>query len=667
MVTTRARTNTKPSSSLRTLCALACISVGCASGGSNGQANTENAGAAGQGFANAAGTGALPTATSTPVAVACSKNCQDFPAQPIFDTSAGSAPPPANAPSLFGAADNFSTPGDCVVEPQLSEGKLPGALFPRNWLRPRFRWKALPGESLWELRLTAAAEANALVVYTTRTSWTMPRAGWKALAKSVIDAPITVTVRGVQASAPGRPSGTRGSFAIAPVEARGKLVYWATTSSDVKPDTSKLVGFDVGDESVINALTIGQVGDRAILAEGGRDLRGKYDDPRGVAPGAVQCIGCHVATPDGESVAFTDHWPWNNVVASVQPMHAGERPSYLSAGAQVLLNQPWLGMQTFSAAHWAHGDRIVVSVYSPRNQGQGGTGFSDSAPYPSHADRLAWIDLETAAKFGPADPTKGDVQQQLNQQIAAELGKSFGFIALDGETRSVATPSFSHDGTRIVYASADATQDGRLSSNNHEVDLHVVPYAARKGGKVAPLQGAAEPQVAEYYPAFCADDSLVAFTRVAKPDSAALYYRPDGEVYVVPSAGGSALRLAANDPPTCSGQTSPGVINSWPKWSPSVVSVDASSQEFDQGPRTFYWLVFSSARAYEGQFEVPKNQYSPPDTRASQLYVTAIVRHNDTGQLETFPAVYLWNQDPATSNLTPAWDEFKIPPVPGPE
>jgi hypothetical protein len=46
--------------------------------------------------------------------------------------------------------------------------------------------------------------------------------------------------------------------------------------------------------------------------------------------------------------------------------------------------------------------------------------------------------------------------------------------------------------------------------------------------------------------------------------------------------------------------------------------------------------------------------------------MTAIVIQGD-GEILTYPAVYLWNQDPTTSNLTPAWDEFKIPPVPGPD
>ncbi len=637
--------------------------IGCSRSGARGQTD---AALGTSGSRPDFGTVAFDGGGVPAAAQACSGGaCQDFPAEPIFDYEQGSSPP-TDAARFFGKADEFAAPGACVLEPALSEGQRPGALFPRNWLRPRFRFTALPGEDLWEIRLSAALEEHALVAYTTRTTWTLPREIWKGLSAHVVDAPITVTIRGVSKSAPGKPSGTRGTFSIAPVDARGKLVYWATTSSEVKPDTSKLVGFDVGDESVIDALTIPQVSASTILSSGGRDLRGKYDDPHGVPAGHAQCIGCHVATPDGTAVAFTDHWPWNALLASVQASDVGAAPSYLSTGAQLLLNQPWLGMQTFSKAHWSTGDRVMLAVYSPRNTGQGDVGFTDGAPYPSHSDRLAWFDLETDATF-PVDPTKGDVQAQRNQGITSQLGRAFGLLALEGETRSVAAPSFTHDGTRIAYTSADVTQDGRLAGNNQEVDLHVVPYNDRKGGKVSAVQGAAEPHVAEYYPAFSADDALIAFTRVAKIDGAPMYYRADGEVYVVPSAGGAAHRVLGNDPPACTGQKSPGVINSWPKWSPTVTQLAATSPEFGLPARSFYWLVFSSARAYDGQFELPKTQYSPPDTRSSQLYVSAVVRNEQSGEVQSYPAVYLWNQDPSTSNLTPAWDEFKIPEVPPPE
>jgi hypothetical protein len=590
----------------------------------------------------------------------CSPRCPDLPEAPILDDGA-----PADAARFFGDPKNFREPGACVIEPQLSQGDQPGSLFPRNWLRPRFRWQPLPNENLWEIRVEAMNQAHALVAYTARSVWKMPDEIWKGLALNSADMPITVSIRGVDSRQPGQPSRTRGDFTIAPAEARGKLVYWAATSSEVKPEASKLAGFDVGDEGVIDVLTIRGVGDRGLLAAGGRELRGRYDDPRGVGPGHVQCIGCHVSTPDGAAVAFTDHWPWNSVLASVEETTVGQAPSYLTAGAALLLNQPWLGMQTFSKAHFQPGDRVLVSTYSPRNPDRGGVGFSDGAPYPSRNDGLAWFDLEAPATFTPRDPSRGDVQQVLNDEVRAQFGTAFGLLALTGETRSAAAPHFSHDGTRIVYTSADNTQDGRLSYNNQEVDLHMVPYNARQGGQVTPLQGAAEKGVAEYYPSFSADDAYVAFNRVAKIDGGPLYYRPDGEVYVVPSKGGQATRLMANDPPACTAQKSPGIINSWPKWSPRAFTVMSPNPEFGPPDRTFYWLVFSSARAYEGQFELPKTGSSPSDTRASQLYVTAVVRDNNSGAVQTHPAIYIWNQDPATSNLTPAWDEFKIPPVPG--
>jgi hypothetical protein len=640
--------------------------LGCAagsSGGDHGDGPGGGAGGTGAGNGDPRFSNATTQTTSSGVVVqpGCMGPCSDFPTAPILDSSGGSSPP-GNAPTLFGKPDDFASPGACVTEPQLSDGNKPGALFPKNWARPRFKFAPMSGENLWEIRLSTKIEANDLVAYTTQPMWTLPREIWRTLSVHAAGTDITVTIRGLDAHAPKRPSGTRGTFSVAPVEARGKLVYWATTSSEVAPNTSKLVGFDVGDEGVIDALTVPQAGDRGILSEGGRDPRGKYSDPKGVPPGNVECIGCHVSTPDGAAVAFTDHWPWNSVLASVEAGSVGTRPSYLTPGAERLLNQPWLGMQTFSGAHFKAGDRVVVAPYSPRNASQGGVGFSDSAPYPSHSDGLAWFDLETKATFD-ADPTKGDVQMLLNQAIKAALGSAFGLFKLDGETRSAATPSFSHDGTRIAYTSAESTQDGRLS-NSHEADLHIVPYNDRQGGTIQPVTGASETGIAEYYPAFSADDALLAFTRVEKPDGGPLYYRPDGEVFVIPSAGGNATRLVANDPPACTGQHSPGIINSWPKWSPSVAHTAPGDAEF--GKKTYYWLIFSSARAFDGQHDLPATQYSPQDRRSSQLYMTAIVRDDTSGMLITYPAVYLWNQDSSTSNLTPAWDEFKIPPVPGP-
>jgi len=118
-------------------------------------------------------------------------------------------------------------------------------------------------------------------------------------------------------------------------------------------------------------------------------------------------------------------------------------------------------------------------------------------------------------------------------------------------------------------------------------DLYTVPFNNRAGGNITPVAGASDPSVQEYYPAFSPDDAMIAFNRI--PNDKNMYNQPLSEVWIVPSSGGTATRLAANDPPGCSGKVSPGVTNSWAKWAPDMSSAS--------GGRTFYWIVFSSTRA----------------------------------------------------------------------
>ncbi len=203
-----------------------------------------------------------------------------------------------------------------------------------------------------------------------------------------------------------------------------------------------------------------------------------------------------------------------------------------------------------------------------------------------------------------------------------------------------ASPSWSHDGTTIAYVSTNANQDGRLADG--EADVYLVPYANRAGGTAMPLPGAADPGPREYYPTWSPDDAIIAFD---KASSGSMYNNSLAEVYVIPAAGSAAgpTRLAANDPPACTNQMSPGVTNSWPKWAPSVGTAS--------GGRTFYWLVFSSTR-------------DPYSAAGPQLYVTGLVTQG--GQTKTYAALYLWNQPEMEHNHTPAWDNFEIPPPPPP-
>jgi mono/diheme cytochrome c family protein len=480
----------------------------------------------------------------------------------------GAPPAPPDAPALFGPPEGGEpSGGPCLVDPEDQ------ALFPSNWLPPRFRFVPVAGQNLFEIRVHTDSEPSDLVVYTAHTSWTMPAAMWSAAANALTDKTLTVTVRGAVfdgmklVSPPSM--GSKVTVSIAPVSAAGNVVYWTTGAG------SALKGFAVGSTSVVPVLTPGQV---EMPTSGGA---------------AVTCVGCHTSTPDGLYASFTAQGPWANAIASIDAASVGKKPPFLGAGAEAALSQPEMGIHTYSKAHWAPGDRIKV------------------APLGNYANsRLIWLDLEAQS---PAE------------------GAAFGTIPRSGDPRGVGAPTWSHDGNTIVYVSTNAQTTGRL--DNGEADLYAVPYNNKAGGVAAPIPGASDPALAEYYPAFSPDDKYLIFNRV--PNGNNMYNQALTEVFVIPSGGGSAARLLANDPPACAGKTSPGVTNSWAKWSPEATS---------KGGRTYYWIIFSSARSAKGN---------------PQLYLTALVE--EAGSLTTHGALHFWNQPEDENNHTPAWDVFQIP------
>jgi len=566
-----------------------CVTMAGASCGSHSNFGGGDAGGDGSIIGNDGGVGCNP--------------CNDFPSTPIFDNGA-----PQNAPQLFQPAGS-SSGGPCLSEPEI------GSLFPNNWLRPRFVFTPASGENLFEIRIHADAETNDLLVYTTATNWTMPDDIWKALALHVENQPITVTVRGLDTANPQPATGTSGPFTIAPVPANGSMVYWATLNFDSNAQNTKLEGFHVGDDNVVDALETTQVQEK---------VRATWGNSLSTLDTQVQCIGCHTSTPDGKYAAFTAQWPWPNALASVEQGTQGAIPPFLTASAQSALSpnvngaynvgdvqKYMLGIQTFSKAHYQTGDRIVVTT-------EGSAWYRQNPTDPGQATgvvaQLVWFDLEASSE---AQGTAWDV------------------IARTNDSNSAAAPSWSHDGNTIAYVSTDTgAEDGRVGEGS--ADIALVPYNAKAGGSVTKVAGASDPAYEEYYPAFSPDDSLLAFNRVGSNMS--MYNQPAAEVFVIPASGGTATRIKANDPVACLGVTSPGVQNTWPKWAPDAETYGGS---------TYYWLIFSSKRAGSG---------------LAQLYITAVVK-DGSGNLTTYASIYLWNQDQTLNNLVPAWDNFNIPPV----
>lgn len=414
---------------------------------------------------------------------------------------------PSNAPELFGASSQGAqTGGPCLIEPEL------GALYPDNWLRPRFRWVVPQDENIFELRLQIANQTNPLVVYTTSNEWTMPDAMWDALRADSYDEPINVTIRGGALAGDaltGEALGSAGTIGIAPVIAPGTIVYWTPTSG------TALKGFAVGDETVTPVLQPGQVTEYATT-----------------------CIGCHNATPDGDYASFSSSYDqWANGFADIQPNQTGGLPPWLGAAGRAVIETGTLGIHTFSPAHWTAGDRIEITAYNPMDN-------ADS--------ELAWIDVE------------------------ATTAPAMGILQRTGDPLHAGAPSWSHDGTQIAYVSTNANMDGRLSVGPADVYVipyadKAGGTAAPLAGASDP---AASEYYPTWSPddQLIAFDKVASGTTMYSNPLAELYVvgaPNNSDAATVAPVG----RLAVNDPPACTGRVSPGVTNSWPKWAPAVGTV----------------------------------------------------------------------------------------------
>jgi hypothetical protein len=625
------------------LLVVAAFTLGCA-GVKQNPGKTGSGGGSGAGTGTGGGSGSTGSGGSiNPPPSNCNGTCDDFGGGP-FGPDGTSSSVPSGATQIFGNGSSGSS-GPCLYEP---EDKT---LFPNNWLRARFSWTGTG--DLYELRVTAPNQQDPLVVYTAETSWTMPQKMWTQLGIDSNDMPLTVTIS--SSSHGGAPqAGTTTIFTIAPVGASGNLVYWSPTGSTNAGTgmvgNTVLSGFSVGDDKIKQVLVPTDLVSPAPTSTPYWMTMGNDYKER-----AVTCIGCHTSTPDGNFIGFNDAWPWGGVLASAAPGSMGIPPTFIKAGGFAALIQPWLGIQTYTTNHWADGDHVVVAPLGTCGSGQ--LCASGSSVDADQQPGLAWFDLENTGPYaGMSDPA------------TTLKGSAWNWIVPPDTTNKIyaAAPSWSRqlNDDFIVYTGTSNVKSGRLGSGT--AHLYQVAYSKTATQKPTPIPGdGSDPSYAQYYGTLSSDDAYIVFDRIPAATAAAnhpsldstatgcnpspcvwegMYMQPATELYVMLAAGGTATRLAANDPPQCPGQkTSPGINNTWAKWSPEASPGGNGS--------TYYWLIFSSWR----QGMVDPKTGSP----IAQLFMTVIVKP-EAGPLQTYPAVYLWNQPANISNFTPAWDVFKI-------
>ena len=237
-------------------------------------------------------------------------------------------------------------------------------------------------------------------MFTRNPSTALPADLWNRLRYSVVDQPITVTVRALTADAagavqlaPSAPATT--TFAVAPVDAPGKIVYWAL-ADDMGTKVGSLKGFGIGEESVRDVLVPSQVASRAS---------------------SETCVGCHAATPDGDGVGFS-HGA-DTTTSPTSPTSgqgsAGALPGYVNAGAMST-------MQTLRG----------IPAYSKE-------------PLERRRSRRA-------------------AQRYRDAELGPGRRHAIGTLARTGDANKATEPAWSHDGNTVVYVSATSLIDGRLDN-----------------------------------------------------------------------------------------------------------------------------------------------------------------------------------------------------------
>ncbi len=419
----------------------------------------------GQPTAGAATAGAA-TAGASPLPC---RPCDDFPSDPIIVASTDPTVPGAStdAPDHFDPSLGTGTSGPCLVEPE------DDVLFPQNWLRPRFR--LIPpnaaGSYLFEIRVHAPAEANDLVVYTTASSWTMPKPMWTNLAAHAVDQGITVSVRSAE-YASGQTAmpqvGSTSTFSIAPAPAPGTIVYWTTAHG------SAIKAFAVGDEQVAQVLEA-------------RQTKG-------------QCLGCHSPTPDGKYVGFSlSDDEINGEPARLELRSSdggGSEPPFMSDAARELLARTRQDTPTFSAAHFNPADHIVLSTLNGEliwtdleatgvEQGTG-WGVLSHAGDPRRAAGLSWSHdgsrVVYVSSTAPWETATADGDLVAIPYADKQGGDAVPVLGASDPTFNEYYPAFSSDDRLLAF---DRVSNGLPSDNNPASELFIVPSA---GGKSVRLR-----------------------------------------------------------------------------------------------------------------------------------------------------------------------------------
>jgi Flp pilus assembly protein TadD len=443
-----------------------------------------------------------------------------------------------------------------------------GTIFPPDMAAPTFLWRdAAPSARSWRIDVSFAGHGKAIhltslgegmkigaidpqCVSTANKppfltpeqaaahTWKPEADAWALIKKRSVKGPATVEMTGLDEA--GR------------AVSEGRVTL--TTSAD--PVAAPIFYRDVplmpseGAKHVVQPLAPSKL---SLIAWRLRDI-GKPES-RLLMTGLHTCANCHSFSADGKTMGMDVDGPANDkglyAVVPVQQHMAIRNEDTVSWNTDLRVGQSRVGFMSQVSPD----GKYVLTTFAGRDQSIGSsyfvTNFKDyrflQVFYPTRGV-LTWYNRET----GRREPLPGADDPH--------------YVQTDGV--------WSPDGKYVVFVRAEAkephpegvplpTQANDPNEVQIQYNLYRVPFNDGKGGVAEPVQGASNNGMSNSFPKISPDGRWIVFVKARN----AQLMRPDSELYMVPTSGGTARRMRCNT----------SLMNSWHSFSPNG-----------------RWMVFSS-------------------------------------------------------------------------
>jgi tetratricopeptide (TPR) repeat protein len=434
--------------------------------------------------------------------------------------------PAASEPNLWPALDDpRPAPGLEIQHP------IKGAVMPLNMPAPVLLWKTnAPGCASWSAAFTTGARK--WLFDSIQPMWRPDDPAWRAIKQAAGPNSIELIIAGWDHSSPPKLKARASvAFTIDPQSLEAPLFYREVNLpfSEAVKDPSRI------------RWRFGSIADRSA--------------PPIVLENLPVCGNCHSFSRDGGVLAMDVDYA-NSKGSYIMTKTS---PEMRLATSDVITWDDFKkedGRQTFGLLSQISPDgRFVLSTVKDRSVFVPRPNLAFSQLFFPLKGILAVYDRE-AKRFFPLPGADDPAFVQSNPTWSPD-----GQTVLFARNRAAELEKARDTGS--VLLTPDECEEFLKGGKAFRYDLYRLPFNGGAGGKPEPLPGASGNGRSNYFPKYSPDSRWLVFCQASNY----MLLQPDSELFIIPSAGGQARRLACNL----------GRMNSWHSWSPDG-----------------RWLVFSS-------------------------------------------------------------------------